>query len=270
MAHCAGARSQAVPACDLRRATEQYGETGAVQVSAGAEHTLLRAGDGALYGCGAADSGQLATATAEPQPLPRRLDIPGHAAFALACGDHCVAACGSPAALAATPHATTLLTCSSPIAIPDPLALAKAARPDAAEPAERGARIRALIGAVQAIFGCPGLLLAGFAVPRRAGAPEPSPDPSHGLDIEAVAEVFETILLVLESDVVLALRETIVGLLDKLEAAAAASRHSDAAVALWQAQWVKVRRPCALRLKSIRAWPRHTHCAHAALRARLP
>jgi hypothetical protein len=112
--------------------------------------------------------------------------------------------------------------------------------------------MRALIDAIQAVFSCPGVLIAGFSLPpeRRASQePDAPPDTygdkrtkpaSHGLDTEAISSVFEAILLVLDSDVVLALRKTLTDLLHSIEAREAAAEQHDTRSALAQAQWLKL------------------------------
>jgi hypothetical protein len=124
--------------------------------------------------------------------------------------------------------------------ISDPLALAKAARPDSSDAEERQKRIRSLIQAIRGIFGSPGLLLAGFSVPAPPALDGSGDLTAHRLDIDAISEVFEAMLLVLESDVVVVLRETIIGLLNLIEEKELADFAEGSASAMSQAQWVKV------------------------------
>ena len=75
--------------------------------------------------------------------------------------------------------------------------------------------------------------------PRRGDARTP-PAP-HGLDMDAVASLYEAVLLVLDSDVVIALRKTIVELLERIEGRLEAAAAAGANRSLGQAQWLKVR-----------------------------
>jgi hypothetical protein len=224
---------------------------GTTQISAGAEHTLLLSSTGELRGCGASQHGQLANLGPGKHCLPARVELPDTAAVAIACGHHCIAACGAPALLATSPRPTAFLTCSSPVPISDPLALARAAWPDASEAEDRQKNIRCLIQAIRGIFGCPGLLLTGFSLPAPPAMEGGADLKAHNLDINAVSEVFEAILLVLESDVVVALRESIIQLLNHIEEKELADLAGGTASALSQAQWVKVRGSCLFRFGSV-------------------
>ena len=222
-----------------------------LQVSAGNRHTLLRSSTGEVYGCGSAESGQLGPASSDTVVVPQRIRLPtgpgqSGATLAVAAGDHSVAACSvAPAALPAPPG---VQTCNTPLTIPDLMSLAQDARRDSAPSDERAVRVRALVEAVQNIFCNPGVLIAGFSLPpaRRASQALDSDDapaipPPHGLDTDAIAAVFEAILKVLDSDVVLALRSTVTELLQKIEAREEAAHRAGTVSLLAQAQWLKVR-----------------------------
>lgn len=131
-------------------------------------------------------------------------------------------------------------TSNTPLAIPDLMALAKAIR----TAGDRAAALRTLVIAIQNVFSSPGLLIAGFSLPpvrqqpARGGAGGPG---SHGLDIDAIARVYETVLLLLEPDVVLALRGAITGMLNDIVVAEERLHQRGASLAVLQAQWLKVR-----------------------------
>lgn len=150
---------------------------------------------------------------------------------------------------AATP--APFQTCNTQLNIPDLLALAKATHSVGAPLPARATRVRELIEAIHNVFSSPGLLIAGFSLPQERvltdGMEQPSRlDPSsgspvqHGLDIDAITALFEAVLLVLESDVVLGLRTAITSLLRRIELKEEAHQRKGTAAARLQAQWLKV------------------------------
>ena len=141
-------------------------------------------------------------------------------------------------------------TCNTALSIPDLLTLARAARPlpgPAQLVQDPGSQAQALIDlteAVRNVFSSPGLLISGFSMPQ---APHAAYDNaavnSEGqlnLDLGAIKEVYDSILMVLSPEVVHALQRTVTALLlhicQQEEATASHSRVS----ALGQAQWLKV------------------------------
>lgn len=210
---------------------------------------------GDVLGCGSTEHGQLGVAPpgvhsiTAPQPISIQVQEVGmQPALAVACGDHTLVVCCLQASFPGC--LSTLHTCNTALSIPDLLALAKAARPlsgSAPSMQEPGSQAQALIDlseAVSNVFSSPGLLLSGFSMPQ---APRAAYDNtavrSEGqlnLDLGAIKDVYDSILLVLNPDVVLALQTTIATLLKRIyeqeEMAASQGRVS----ALQQAQWLKV------------------------------
>jgi hypothetical protein len=223
-----------------------------MQVSAGHMHTLLRSCFGQVFGCGSSEFGQLGPSTEACVTVPRSISLPGASAsmasalLVLACGDHSMAMCCNCREVAVTP--APFQTCNTQLTIPDLLALAKVTHSDAEQLPARAARVRELIEAIHKVFSSPGLLIAGFSLPlehARAGMEDPNRlDPGsavpHGLDIDAITTLFEAVLLVLESDVVLGLRKAITSLLQRIELREEAHQRNGTATALLQAQWLKV------------------------------
>lgn len=95
--------------------------------------------------------------------------------------------------------------------------------------------VQALLAAVQMVFQSPGWLLAGFSLPGAASGRVQG----HGLDLDAIAAVYSAVLSCYENDVVVALRATIVRLLqDLLERQ---ERNADDNTSLSQSEWLRVR-----------------------------
>jgi Regulator of chromosome condensation (RCC1) repeat len=244
-----------------------------MQVSAGNHHTLLRSCKGEVYGCGSTDSGQLgpqsndAASVSVPHCLPLPTNSSGpSAALAVAAGDHSLAICCDAIGSANAPQ-----TCNTPLALPDLLSLARAAQQNAQQPGDdTAARVRALIEALQCIFSCPGVLIAGFSLPpqRRESVELDAPAPlkrrrapaPHQLDTDAISTVFEAILLALDIDVVVALRSTITSLLQDIELREVAAERDGAGSALAQAQWLKVLCRSIFCMLSCALHPGHPEC----------
>jgi hypothetical protein len=206
-------------------------------------------------GCGCTEHGQLGVLRNDltSVPVPQPIHIPCRdfgmlPALAVACGDHTLVLCCLESRF---PRCRgTLHTCNTALTIPDLLTLAKDASPlpgsarleqDAVSQVQA---LKALTEAIGNVFSSPGLLIAGFSLPQPP--PDASDSTSSGaegqlnLDLAAIKEVYESILTVLNPDVVLALQGTIASLLQRIyqheEVAAAQGRVS----ALSQAQWLKV------------------------------
>jgi hypothetical protein len=207
-----------------------------------------------VYGCGASEHGQLgdthvAQACLEvPVQLWLQAGDPAQRpALTVACGDHTLSVCCPEACFPAC--YAQLHTCSTLAGIPDILALAKAARPGgsaavaAADAREHSRTVQTLITAIQNVFSSPGLLVSGFSLPPAPRAdPDgaPSEEAAHNLDLDAIKDVFEAILLVLESEVVLALQSTIATLLQRIFQREEISSARGSVSTLSQAQWLKV------------------------------
>lgn len=219
---------------------------GGAQVSAGSRHTLLQSASGAVYGCGCTEFGQLGATSEAPQTVPRRVEIDDtelgmRPVLAAAAGDHSFAFLCPEAAVAecrGAMHAT-----NSPIEIPDLLTLARACRARGVaamqEAATKERALAALVKAIHNVFSSPGLLLAGFCLPQRSG--EGGGEGQHRLDVEAIREVFEGMLLALDSDVVLALQTAIFKMLQNIYQREEVAASHGCTSALSQAQWLKVR-----------------------------
>eukprot|EP00892_Ulva_mutabilis_P004771 jgi/Ulvmu1/2666/UM014_0122.1 len=221
-------------------------------VTAGSRHTLLQSATGTVYGCGCTEFGQLGKATEPMLTVPRAIPVDDvelgmRPALATACGDHnLVIMCPE----AASPQCQLALQAvNSPIKIPDLLALASSCRPCSGAAAamqdshaQEAAR-QELIQAIHNVFSSPGLLLAGFCLPQRTGDVGPGDwggESRHRLDIAAVKDVFECMLLVLDSDVVLALQSAIFIMLQNIYQREEVAASHGCTSALSQAQWLKV------------------------------
>lgn len=253
-------RSAALPWMCARSPLRRRERGVRVQVSAGSRHTLLESTSGVVFGCGCSESGQLGApcvaqgCVVTPSPVPIQEGEPGRKpALAVACGDHTLLVCCPEKCLPGC--RAKLHACNTAIAIPDLLALAKAARPlsgDAVALQDHSARsrcVQALTSAIRNVFSSPGLLVSGFSIPPApraaydAGLPTES---QHNLDLDAIKEVYESILLVLETDVVLALQSTIATLLQRIFQKEDLSAAQGTVSALSQARWLKVRCPKSL------------------------
>lgn len=223
-----------------------------MQVSAGSRHTLLQSASGVLYGCGCTEFGQLGRVPEAVVTTPRRIEVEDvemgmGLALATAGGDHNVALLCPEAAR--SEFQRRVCATNTPISIPDLLALARACQPCVgavaamATPGAREAALGELIKAIHNVFSSPGLLLAGFCLPARPGEwpGDGGGERQHRLDIEAVREVFEGMLLALDSDVVVALQAAIFRMLQNIVQREEVAAAQGCTSALSQAQWLKVR-----------------------------
>lgn len=219
---------------------------------------MLLTSRGGLLGFGCTERGQLgvlsqaASFLSTPQPIRMRHQEAGmQPVLAIACGDHSLVMCCMQASFPKCMSA--MHTCNTRLVIPDLLTLAKAARPLSGpsrlvqDPGSQAQSLINLSEAVRNVFSSPGLLIAGFSVPPPPRAAYDDvvvrSDSLLNLDLAGVKEVYDSILLVLNPDVVLALQSTIATMLQQIyqqeELAAAQGKAS----AISQAQWLKVRRP---------------------------
>ena len=215
---------------------------------------LLTAG-GEVLGCGCTEQGQLGVhaqglrAVSSPQPIPlQSREERMWPALAVACGDHSLVVCCVEAQLPGSLSA--LHACNTALCIPDLLTLAKAAKPLSGPDRllqDPGSQAQALIDlseAVRNVFSNPGLLISGFSIPQATRAAydyaATSTEGQLNLDLDAIKDVYDSILMVLNPDVVDALQSTITALLQRIrqqeELTASHSRPS----ALRQAEWLKV------------------------------
>lgn len=237
------------------------------QVSAGKQHTLLRSSNGQVYACGSNERGQLGCEGAASLAVPHAVPLPP-ASLAVAAGDHCIAVCGAAAGMQPPQSRSAddaVVTCNSPLPIPDLLTLAREAKGQSQTGAAGRAHIAKLVDGIRAVFSSPGVLIAGFSLPPR---PRPSQEldssgqlrdapPSHMLDTDAIIGVFEAIMRTLESDIVLALRATIIALLQSIEERELQARDTNLRSVKAQMQWLKVRRRS---LCTDCSWTLHCQC----------
>lgn len=224
-------------------------------MTAGSRHTLLQSATGTVYGCGCTEFGQLGRTTEPMLTEPRAIQVDDvelgmRPALATACGDHnIVLMCPE----ASFPQCQLALRCvNTPIKIPDLLALASVCAPRTGAPdtmqeaAAREAALEELVQAIHNVFSSPGLLLAGFCLPRstaEVGPQDWTGESRHRLDIAAIKDVFECVLLALDADVVLALQAAIFKMLQNIYQREEVAASHGCTSALSQAQWLKVRRP---------------------------
>ena len=216
-------------------------------MSAGKQHTLLRSSNGQVYACGSNEHGQLGCADTGSLSVPHAVPLSA-AALAVAAGDHCIAVCGGAPQVQPGADGDAVSTCNTLLAIPDLLALAKSAKGQSQNGADGRAHVARLIEGIRAVFSSPGVLVAGFSLPpqpRRSQELDSSgrlrdPPPAHMLDTEAIIGVFEAIMKTLDSDVVLALRATIIALLQGTEERELQAQRQKTSDAKAQMQWLKV------------------------------
>lgn len=224
----------------------------AAQVTAGSRHTLLQSADGRVYGCGCTELGQLGRVSEAMLVVPREIvvedvELGMRPALTTACGDHNIVIMCPEASFPGCQ--VPLRVVNSPIEIPDLLALARACRPRTGaasamhEPHARDAALQVLVKAIHNVFSSPGLLLAGFCLPQRGtegGSGDWGGESRHRLDVAAIKDVFESVLLALDSDVVLALQNTIFKMLQNIYQREEVAASHGCTSALSQAQWLKV------------------------------
>eukprot|EP00192_Tetraselmis_astigmatica_P000681 CAMPEP_0117695176 /NCGR_PEP_ID=MMETSP0804-20121206/27995_1 /TAXON_ID=1074897 /ORGANISM="Tetraselmis astigmatica, Strain CCMP880" /LENGTH=1085 /DNA_ID=CAMNT_0005509221 /DNA_START=121 /DNA_END=3379 /DNA_ORIENTATION=- len=235
----------------LPRRIEAFDGYRIVQVAAGARHSLAMDTTGAVYCFGNGEEGQLGLGEAGVQVAlvsPRRVPaaslpaggnrLPWRSCFVAAGGDFSALvatketgrAAGLPEKLVSLGEGACGLGVS-PITLPNLLELAtEATGHDGADPPVKA--VKDMARAIESVFTSAGFLIGGFMLP--AGRPsDDNPRLQHGLDMEVVKQVYNVILCTYSSEVVMALVNSTVQLLEGCEKAAQSPGSAP------QAEWLK-------------------------------